>query len=534
LQQRRKRKLTTSPLTALFPGAARPAAPSIKIDMVTGAIEATSAAGAAAAAMAAAAAPPAGPKPAALATLSVAAGAAASFVSPRVGLNRKMLSSTRTDAPRPAGQAPESAFLAAPLIVASAWPFAKPAPRSAPFALALTTQAATIAPAPVPAVSAALRMTAVEWGDLVPDLSVDPMFGGFGIVFAARYKRVRVAVKVPRGAALGEGELDVDVVQLLVREAQGMMRASDGGVNAHVVQVFGVVQGEAVGWQAALRLARRTHARMRRCQFTPDPEAAVTESSAASGSAGSASSGGDGSHEGDGVEGDDGEEGEAGGSCDDAPSYGPAPTLFGLVMSFEEGGSLQDTLFPRGRRRSRASWPAKMADKLRLATEAASGLYSLHALGIVHGDLKLENVLLTGGAEPRVRLADFGLATVNAAHNRMSRISTAQAAADRRGTWPYMVSCGAGPGLARPSASPALILALHPLRPSPVPLTGARDVPHARGAGRGRVPRHRRIRFRYAALGAARRARGVGRLRRGRPRALHCGRRRPRTCGAAL
>ena len=47
-------------------------------------------------------------------------------------------------------------------------------------------------------------------------------------------------------------------------------------------------------------------------------------------------------------------------------------------------------------------------------------------------------MLLTGGAEPHVRLADFGLATLNAVQSRMSRISTVQVAADRRGTWPYM------------------------------------------------------------------------------------------------
>ena len=52
-----------------------------------------------------------------------------------------------------------------------------------------------------------------------------------------------LVVKVPRAAAIGEGELDVDVVTLLVKEAQGMMRASDSGTNAHVVQVFGIVQG---------------------------------------------------------------------------------------------------------------------------------------------------------------------------------------------------------------------------------------------------------------------------------------------------
>ena len=234
------------------------------------------------------------------------------------------------------------------------------------------------------------RIIKIEWADLRPDLSVSPMFGGFGVVFVARYKRIRVAVKVPRGAMLGEGETDVEVVQLLVREAQGMMRASDSGTNAHVVQVFGVVQGEADGWQAAQKLARRVYARLRRrCKLASDPAVCVNHTASSGSSGGASSTGDDVSRSSNAGGGDSDSEGDDDDDDDGAPLYGPAPTLFGLVMSFEEGGSLQGTLFPH---RSRAPWPAKMGDKLRLAKEAASGLYSLHTLGMVHGDLKLENV----------------------------------------------------------------------------------------------------------------------------------------------
>ena len=129
----------------------------------------------------------------------------------------------------------------------------------------------------------------------------------------------------------------------------------------------------------------------------------------------------------------------------------PAPFLFGLIMSFEAGGSLDARLFPR-RRGSRASaWPARMADKLRVLREAAAGLYGLHAVGMVHGDLKPENVLLSSRADAAsVRLADFGLATIKSGASRASRISTIAQADEKRGTWPYMA-----PEMYRSKAAPA-------------------------------------------------------------------------------
>ena len=102
----------------------------------------------------------------------------------------------------------------------------------------------------------------VAWSDLVPDLSYAPMFGGFGIVFVARWvsKKKLVAVKVPKLAALTKDQSRA-AVQMLLAEAQGLMRASDGGINEHVVQVFGVAQGKAEGWQAALLVSKEAEAR---------------------------------------------------------------------------------------------------------------------------------------------------------------------------------------------------------------------------------------------------------------------------------
>jgi len=79
-----------------------------------------------------------------------------------------------------------------------------------------------------------------------------------------------------------------------------------------------------------------------------------------------------------------------------------------------------------------------MLDRLRVLKEVATGLYQLHAIGLVHGDLKLDNVLLASGAEPRVRLADFGLATLRAQADRTSRISTLALTDAKRGTYSYM------------------------------------------------------------------------------------------------
>ena len=119
-----------------------------------------------------------------------------------------------------------------------------------------------------------------------------------------------------------------------------------------------------------------------------------------------------------------------------ADAAAPAPYLFGLIMSYESGGSLQETLFPR--RSGGASWPATMLDRLRVLKEVATGLYHLHAVNLVHGDLKLENVLLASGTDLRVRLADFGLATLRASADRASRISTLATTDSKRGTYSYM------------------------------------------------------------------------------------------------
>ena len=125
---------------------------------------------------------------------------------------------------------------------------------------------------------------------------------------------------------------------------------------------------------------------------------------------------------------------KAAAAVDDDAKAGPAPYLFGLVMSFESGVSLQETLFPR----RGVSWPITMLDRLRVLKEIATGLYQIHATGLVHGDLKLENLLLSGD-DRHVQLADFGLATLRASAGRATRMSTVVEAKSTRGTYSYMV-----------------------------------------------------------------------------------------------
>ena len=87
----------------------------------------------------------------------------------------------------------------------------------------------------------------------------------------------------------------------------------------------------------------------------------------------------------------------------------------GIVMKFEGGGSLEAYL---SRQRS-------MGDKLRVLEGIARGLTELHGLGIIHSDIKPENILLSTDKPPEVRLADFGL-SVFRNDKRLSKSSLVQ------------------------------------------------------------------------------------------------------------
>ena len=72
-----------------------------------------------------------------------------------------------------------------------------------------------------------------------------------------------------------------------------------------------------------------------------------------------------------------------------------------LVMQYVNGVPLQDRLDRTG--------PLRLAEILRIGTQAASGLAAAHAQGLVHRDVKPANILLENGVE-RVKITDFGLA----------------------------------------------------------------------------------------------------------------------------
>ncbi|MFD0521213.1 serine/threonine-protein kinase [Paractinoplanes durhamensis] len=77
----------------------------------------------------------------------------------------------------------------------------------------------------------------------------------------------------------------------------------------------------------------------------------------------------------------------------------------GLVMDLVEGGSLRDHLREHG--------TVAAGEAARLAAQVASALAEAHELGVVHRDLKPDNILLrVEGGRLDTRLTDFGVARI--------------------------------------------------------------------------------------------------------------------------
>jgi serine/threonine protein kinase len=85
-------------------------------------------------------------------------------------------------------------------------------------------------------------------------------------------------------------------------------------------------------------------------------------------------------------------------------SFITADNCLHLVLQYCPGGDLHTRL-------TRLSAPLTKGDALFYATEVVSALHALHTRRVLHGDLKLENVLLTG--DGHIVLADFGSASTN-------------------------------------------------------------------------------------------------------------------------
>ena len=82
-------------------------------------------------------------------------------------------------------------------------------------------------------------------------------------------------------------------------------------------------------------------------------------------------------------------------------------------------------LLPAARPILPSSQALSLDDKIALLTQILRALSYLHHRGILHGDLKPSNILLTDGdAGPQVKLLDFGLAVSRDAGNRQQRAGT--------------------------------------------------------------------------------------------------------------
>lgn len=76
-----------------------------------------------------------------------------------------------------------------------------------------------------------------------------------------------------------------------------------------------------------------------------------------------------------------------------------------VVMEYMEGGSLADSLVANG--------PMVWTDVLEIGAKVADALETTHRAGVIHGDVKPENLLVSAYGE--TKLTDFGVASLTAA-----------------------------------------------------------------------------------------------------------------------
>ena len=85
-----------------------------------------------------------------------------------------------------------------------------------------------------------------------------------------------------------------------------------------------------------------------------------------------------------------------------------------IVMAFLEGRPLSEKI---------AAGPLKLPEALSTAIQIAEGLEAAHEKGIVHRDIKPDNVMLMKGSRGLVKLMDFGLAQL-AESSKLTREGT--------------------------------------------------------------------------------------------------------------
>jgi eukaryotic-like serine/threonine-protein kinase len=94
----------------------------------------------------------------------------------------------------------------------------------------------------------------------------------------------------------------------------------------------------------------------------------------------------------------------------------PPPNFLFLTMRLVPGETLAARL--------RGATPLPIGEGLAILKQMASGLAAIHAAGIVHRDIKPNNIMLDGsGSEVRVCITDFGLARAHEAEPSMSGAS---------------------------------------------------------------------------------------------------------------
>jgi eukaryotic-like serine/threonine-protein kinase len=84
-----------------------------------------------------------------------------------------------------------------------------------------------------------------------------------------------------------------------------------------------------------------------------------------------------------------------------------------IAMEWLDGESLRERLKHRGE--------LPIADAISIVVQAARALATAHAIGVVHRDVKPENLFLVGGRVDSLRVLDFGIAFARGGSQRMTR-----------------------------------------------------------------------------------------------------------------
>jgi serine/threonine protein kinase len=91
---------------------------------------------------------------------------------------------------------------------------------------------------------------------------------------------------------------------------------------------------------------------------------------------------------------------------------GPESLSDAIVLQYVGGGSLKSYLYNSNRFTLKKSLLIQTKEKIRILASVATGLSSLHRVGVVHGDIKPDNILLTTDSPQEAIIADFGLAAI--------------------------------------------------------------------------------------------------------------------------